>query len=87
VTRELLLSEIHVPGIQVEEKDFRIEDLETADEVFITSTTRNLLPVVSIEGIRVRCEGNIHLLLGNVFSSYVEAYAAAKKRGGLPGSK
>ncbi len=82
ITRELLLSEIRVPGITVEEKDVTLADLEAADEVFITSTTRNLLPVVAVEGIQVRCEGDVHLLLGNVFSAYVEAYTAANRRGG-----
>jgi len=73
VTREVLLTEVHVPGIKVEEKDLTLDDVEAADEVFITSTTRNLLPVLSIEGLRVRLEGEAHLLLGSVFASYVEA--------------
>lgn len=79
VTREVLLSEIRVPGIRVEEKELTLEDLEAADQVFITSTTRNLLPVLSVEGLRVRLEGDAHLLLGRVFASYVEAYIAAHK--------
>jgi len=83
ITRELLLHEIHVPGISIEEKDLTPADLESADEVFITSTTRNLLPVVAVEGLQVRCEGEVHVLLGNVFSSYVEAYTAAHRRGGM----
>jgi len=79
VTRDLLLHEIHVPGIAVTEEDLTLEDLERADEVFITSTTRNLLPVLSVEGIQVRCEGVVHLLLASVFSNYVETYVAAHK--------
>ena len=50
ITRELLLGEVGVPGIQIGEKALLPEDLESADEVFITSTTRNLLPVLQIEG-------------------------------------
>jgi branched-chain amino acid aminotransferase len=80
VTREVLLSQIRVPGIRIEEKEFGLEDLETADEVFITSTTRNLLPVLSVEGLPVRLEGETHLLLGSVFASYVEAYVAAHRQ-------
>jgi len=83
VTREVLLSEIHVPGIKIEEKEFGLDDLETADEVFITSTTRNLLPVLSVEGLQTRLEGEVHLLLGSVFASYVEAYVAAHKEAAL----
>jgi branched-chain amino acid aminotransferase len=79
VTRDLLLHELHVPGIAVREQDLTLEDLAGADEVFITSTTRNLLPVLSVEGIQVRCEGEAHVLLGRVFASYVESYTAANK--------
>lgn len=84
VTRELLLSEIHVPGVTVEERDFRLSDLETADEIFITSTTRNLLPVLGVEGLQVRLDGEMHVLLSAVFASYVEAYTAANKEASLP---
>ena len=83
VTREVLLSEIRVPGIKVEEKEIGLDDLETADEVFITSTTRNLLPVLSVEGLHVRLEGEAHVLLASVFASYVEAYVAAHKEAAL----
>ncbi len=79
VTRDLLLHEVHIPGIQVLEEDLTLEDLARADEIFLTSTTRNLLPVLSVEGIEVRCEGDAHLLLGRVFSSLVETYAAGHK--------
>ena len=49
ITREVLIGEVHVPGIQVEEHTLMPADLEAADEVFITSTTRDLLPVARIE--------------------------------------
>src|SRR5271165_1385749 len=54
VTRELLLNEIRVHGISVREQTILPEDLEEADEVFITSTTRDLLPVRLIEGLRIK---------------------------------
>src|SRR6202030_1940844 len=47
VTRALLLEEIDVPGLSVSEKVILTADLESADEVFITSTTRDLMPVAS----------------------------------------
>jgi branched-chain amino acid aminotransferase len=49
ITREVLL-EIQAPGISVVERALSIEDLYWADEVFITSTTRGLLPVTEIAG-------------------------------------
>jgi len=48
VTREILLTEIEVPGITVAERGLTVESLFQADQVFITSTTRDLLAVREI---------------------------------------
>jgi branched-chain amino acid aminotransferase len=77
VTRDVLLSEIRVPGIHVGEKALTLSDLEAADEVFITSTTRDLLPVLSIEGIRVRREGRIREFLQAAFTQHIGDYVCA----------
>ena len=45
VTREILLNEIDLPGISVVERGLTVESLFHADQVFITSTTRDLLSV------------------------------------------
>ena len=37
-------------GCEIAERKLFPADLEIADEIFITSTTRELLPVVSVEG-------------------------------------
>ncbi len=50
MTREVLLEEIHLPGVRLVERALTVDDLCRADEVFITSTTRGLLPVVEIAG-------------------------------------
>ena len=56
ITREVLLGEVHVRGIDIIEKALMPEDLESADEVFITSTTRDLLPVFQIEDKQISRE-------------------------------
>jgi branched-chain amino acid aminotransferase len=43
-------------GVPVDEVPMRPEDLERADEVFITSTAREILPVVAV-GARTVGEG------------------------------
>ena len=48
VTRALMLEELNLPTISVKEKILTLEDLLSAEEVFITSTTRELLPVSHI---------------------------------------
>lgn len=59
VTRELLLDVVRVPGVTVSERALKPQDLERADQVFITSTTRDLLPVVSIEGLSIQNRGTV----------------------------
>jgi len=59
VTRELLLDVVRVPGISVVERTLTPTDLERADQVFITSTTRDLLPAVAIEGLSVQNRGMV----------------------------
>lgn len=50
VTRALLLDELRVPGLRIEERELTPSQLESADGVFITSTTRDVLPVIEIDG-------------------------------------
>ena len=72
ITREVLLGEIHAPGIRVEEKALMPGDLEAADEVFITSTTRDLLPVLQIEDKKIgRADNTREASCRQAFSEYL----------------
>jgi branched-chain amino acid aminotransferase len=79
ITREVLLGEIHVPGYSISEKPLTPADLETADEVFITSTTRDLLPVFEIEGKNTGRDERARKTLRTAFSAYVERYVTEHK--------
>jgi branched-chain amino acid aminotransferase len=79
VTRELLLSEVHAPGFPVSEQVLKPEDLESADEVFITSTTRELLPILEIEGKPLKQDARARNALQAEFSKYEERYVAGHK--------
>jgi branched-chain amino acid aminotransferase len=79
ITREVLLGEIHAPGIRIAEKTLMPTDLEFADEVFITSTTRNLLPVVRIEDKKVGRSDHTRQALQRAFSEFVQRYIAEHK--------
>jgi branched-chain amino acid aminotransferase len=79
ITREVLLAEIKAPGIRVEEKALQPGDLEAADEVFITSTTRDLLPVLQIEDKKVGRTDHTRQALARAFSEYVRNYVATHK--------
>jgi len=65
-----------VPGIQLGEKTLLPEELESADEVFITSTTRNLLPVLQIEEKKVGRSDGARVALQKAFAGFVERYVA-----------
>ncbi len=77
ITREVLLGEIQVPGVAVGEKALMPADLESADEVFITSTTRDLLPVRQIEAKTLGRGEHARLALQKAFSEFVERYVEA----------
>lgn len=79
VTRDLLLGDVKAPGIEVKERDLTIADVEKADELFITSTTRDLLPVLSVDGIQIPRNSRVRQVLQSAFSAYTANYVAARK--------
>jgi branched-chain amino acid aminotransferase len=80
VTRLTLLEDVHVPGLKVEERVLLPADLENADEIFLASTTRELLPVISIEGMRIRRSRAARDRLQAAFTACVESYVAPRRR-------
>jgi branched-chain amino acid aminotransferase len=79
VTREVLLGDIRLPGFRVVEKTLLAADLERADQVFLTSTTRHLLPVTTIEGLSIRNRSEACHALREAFDRHVKAYVAAQR--------
>ena len=86
ITRGVLLEIGAAAGVPVEEKTLLPQDLYAADEVFISSTNRNLLPVSEIAGRKIG-DGNTPVVerLEKVFEDYVRKYlnshaASASKR-------
>jgi branched-chain amino acid aminotransferase len=82
ITREVLLGEIHQPGIAIGEKTLMPADVESADEVFITSTTRNLLPVLQIEEKKLGRTERARQALDRAFSEFVKRYVEESKKNG-----
>jgi len=79
ITRELLVGPVRAPGIEIGEKPLLPAELEAADEVFITSTTRDLLPVLEIEGKAVGGKDSARIALQQAFSAHVDQYVAQHK--------
>jgi len=80
ITREVVVEELRVPGITVVERPLSVDDLHKADEVFITSTTRGLLPVREIAGRPRSLQSTVCSRLLAAFDSFVSADIASRKR-------
>jgi branched-chain amino acid aminotransferase len=83
VTRAVLLEDVRIAGVQVAEKTLMPADLEAADEAFVTSTTRELLPVASIDGLKLglkrrQSPGEVRLSLQTAFTEHVLSYVATR---------
>ncbi len=76
ITRELLLGEVRAPGFNVSAKTIMPADLEAAAEVFITSTTRDLLAVAQVEGKKAGGGGPACQALTKALSAYRNKYVA-----------
>jgi branched-chain amino acid aminotransferase len=79
ITREILLDSIHVDGITLREGHLRPADLEAADAVFMTSSTRDLLPVTEIQGLQLRHETGATRKLLAAFQTYIADYVVSHR--------
>ncbi len=80
ITRALLLENINVPGIEIKEQTLTLADLEKADGLFITSSTRDLLPVASVQSIRINQNDEIRQRLSRAFEQHLENYTNTHQR-------
>ncbi len=53
ITRDLVLELAALAAMPIEERDIRLDELRRADEVWISSSTRELLPVSQLDGSAV----------------------------------
>jgi branched-chain amino acid aminotransferase len=77
VTRAVLLEEINVPHLDIIEREFGPSELEESDQVFITSTTRDLLPVLSVDGTALNQDRHSLAALQEAFLEYRRSYIAS----------
>lgn len=79
VTRAVLLEIGPAGGVPMEERILRPEDLYSADEVFLSSTNRNVLAAGEIEGHKIpAAPGPVTRKLEQAFAAYVADYIARR---------
>lgn len=79
VTRGLLLEIGPAAGVAVEETALKPDDLYAADEVFISSTNRNLLAVGEVAGHKMpAAPGPVTRKLEQAFEAYVADYVTRR---------
>jgi len=79
VTRALLLEEVSAPGITVEHAEISPQRLHSADDVFITSSTRDLLPVGGIDDRKISSRPAVRDALLKAFHLYLERYISQRR--------
>ena len=79
VTRGILFEVAGEAGVNVKEHILRPEDLYSADEVFITSTNRNVIGVGEIAGNKFAgAPGRVTKRVDEAFASYVNDYVSRR---------
>ena len=75
VTRGILMEIAPEAGVSIAEQALRPEDLYSADEVFISSTNRNIIGIGEIAGHPIATShGPVTRRLGEAFESYIDDY-------------
>jgi branched-chain amino acid aminotransferase len=75
ITREILFEIAPQAGIALREQDLTVDDLSSADEVFISSTTREVAPVGTISpDWKYTVPGKVAQALEEAFWNYIRTY-------------
>lgn len=76
ITRKVVLQLAHTM-FPVEERLFSLNELFTCEECFITSSTREVMPVVRIDGTRIGkgAPGEVSKNISKIFNSHVNKWA------------
>ncbi|MFW2371998.1 MAG: D-amino acid aminotransferase [Gammaproteobacteria bacterium] len=73
ITRDLVLELAQTHGIATEQVNVSEQDLKTADEIWLTSSTREIMPVVQLNG-----ESVANGQAGPIWSKMIDIYQAYK---------
>jgi branched-chain amino acid aminotransferase len=80
VTRDILMSLARRHGVEVRETGLRVTDLTRWDECFITSTSRHIMPIATVDG-RLIGNGQVGPLTRRLMALYEEFFTRATTTG------
>lgn len=74
ITRDLILELAANNGITYREKAIKEEELETADEIWLTSSTKEIMPVITLNGkpVAEAKPGALYKRMSAIYSAYKE---------------
>ena len=80
ITRDLVVEIARANKISCEEKPVGIDALRTADEVWLTSSTKEILPITRIDGRPVGAgkPGPMHARMFDLYQEYKQAFIQGK---------
>ncbi len=85
ITRGLVLDLARSDGIETSEETLQADDLRHADEAFLTSTLKGVLPIRRCDGWPIR-HGRPGPITRRVLASFEQRVQAVTKTGSAPGS-
>jgi branched-chain amino acid aminotransferase len=75
ITRKIVLSLAKNEGLKIEESGFPLDTLMDADEVFLTSSTREIMPISAINGVATKkSPGDVTTQLHKKYKRFIEDY-------------
>lgn len=74
ITRQKVISLLAINQLPFAETSFTVEQLQRADEVFLTSTTMEIIPIVEVDGVKIGSgtPGDITRKLQTLFEKEIE---------------
>ncbi|HXM93539.1 MAG TPA: aminotransferase class IV [Candidatus Dormibacteraeota bacterium] len=79
VTRGILMEIAPEAGVSIVQQSLRPDDLYAADEVFVSSTNRNVIGISEIAGHKIAtAPGSVTQRLNETFSAYVSDYVVRR---------
>jgi D-alanine transaminase len=80
ITRDLVLELARAGGIQCDELPITVDELKSSDEVWLTSSTREIMPVTRIDGEPVADgrPGALHARAQRLYQEYKQAFRAGR---------